>query len=113
MGMVLWGKLSWHPAAAAWREVAPTAPTPECIEVLHRENGTATYRLVGAGPGGTPIIAPRSGVTPARGGRTIFEKKLSRLPVRAARYFGLWAGAPGFAWVFLAVSGGGRPGCCG
>ena len=46
MGMVLWGKLSWHPAAAAWREVAPTAPTPECIEVLHRENGTATYRLV-------------------------------------------------------------------
>ena len=109
MGMVLWGKLSWHPAAAAWREVAPTAPTPECIEVLHRENGTATYRLVGAGPGGAPIIARRSGMTRARVVRTIYEKMLSRLPIRASRYYGFRAEGPGFAWVFLEEGGGGRP----
>src|SRR3989442_7022260 len=98
MGMVLWGKLSWHPAAAAWREVAPTAPTPECIEVLHRENGTATYRLVGAGPGGAPIIARPSGVTRARVVRKIYQKKLSRLPIRASRYYRFRTGRPGFSW---------------
>ena len=63
MGMVLWGNLSWHPAAAAWREVAPTAPTPECIEVLHRENGTATYRLVGAGPPASILWTDDLGIT--------------------------------------------------
>jgi hypothetical protein len=109
MGTVLWGNLSWHPAAAAWREVAPTAPTPECIEVLRRENGTATYRLVGAGPGGTPIIARRSGMTSARVVRTIYEKMLSRLPIRASRYYAFRADGAGFAWVFLEEGGGGRP----
>ena len=109
MGMVLWGNLSWHPAAAAWREVAPTAPTPECIEVLHRENGTATYRLVGAGPGGTPIIARRSGRAKALVLRTLYEKMLSRLPIAAPRYCAFRADGPAFAWVFLDEGGGDRP----
>ncbi len=109
MGMVLWGNLSWHPAAAAWRQVAPTAPTPDCIEVLRRENGTATYRLVGAGPGGTPIIARRARTAKALILRTLYSKMLSRLPIAAARYCAFRAESPGFAWVFLEECGGGRP----
>ncbi len=109
MRMVLWGNLSWHPAVDAWRQVAPAAPAPEYIEVLHRENGTATYRLVGAGPGGTPIIARRSRITKALILRTLYSKMLSRLPIAAPRYCAFRAEPPGFAWVFLQEFGGGRP----
>jgi len=109
MRMVLWGNLSWHPAAAAWREVAPTAPTPDCIEVLRRENGTGTYRLVGAGPGGTPIIARRSGIAKALILRTLYSKMLSRLPIAAPRYCAFRAESLRCAWLFLEERGGGRP----
>jgi len=109
MSMVLWGNLSWHPAAEAWRQVAPTAPAPESIEVLHRENGTGTYRLVGVGPRGTPIIARRSGMTKAVILRTLYSKILSRLPISARRYCAFRAEPPGFAWVCLEECGGGRP----
>jgi hypothetical protein len=98
---VLWGNLAWHPAAAAWREVAPTAPTPHQIEVLRSENGSAVYRLVGAGPGGTPIIARRSGKTRALIVRTLYEKMLSRLPITLPRYRAFRAEGPKYAWVFL------------
>lgn len=101
MGMVLWGNLSWHPAAAAWRAVAPTAPTPDCIEELHRKNGSAVYRLVGVGPGGAPIIARRSGTAKALVVRTIYEKMLSHLPIAARRYCAFRAEGDGVAWVFL------------
>jgi hypothetical protein len=101
MAMVLWGNLAWHPAAAAWRAVTPTAPTPDCIEVLHADNGNAVYRLVGAGASGAPIIARRSGMTRALIVRTLYEKMLSRLPIAAPRYRAFRADGPGFAWVFL------------
>ncbi|HEV8265527.1 MAG TPA: hypothetical protein VGQ06_11290 [Gemmatimonadales bacterium] len=101
MGMVLWGNLAWHPAAAAWRAAAPTAPTPDCIEVLRADNGNGVYRLVGAGPSGAPIIARRSGMARALVVRTIYEKLLSRLPIAAPRYRAFQAEGPRYAWVFL------------
>jgi len=109
MGRVLWGNLSWHPAADAWRQVAPAAPTPESIEVLHHENGTAVYRLVGAGPGGTPIIARRSGIAKALILRTLYSKMLSRLLIAAPRYCAFRAESPRCAWLFLEERRGGRP----
>lgn len=110
MTMVLWGNLAWHPAAAAWREVAPDAPSPETIEVLHRKSGTGVYRLIGADPGGAPIIARRSGRVKAVVVRAIYEKLLSRLPIAASRYRAFRADGRGFAWVFLeeASKGSGR-----
>jgi hypothetical protein len=101
MSMVLWGNLGWHPAAAAWREVAPAAPLPEQIEVLRKKNGTAVYRLVGAGPGGAPILARRSGKATALLVRLIYEKMVSRLPITACRYYAFRPDGPGSAWVFL------------
>lgn len=108
MAMVLLGNLAWHPAAAAWREVAPTAPAPESIEVLHRQNGTAVYRLVGAGPGGAPIIARRSGMANALVVRAIYQQMLSRLPISARRYRAFRPDEAGYAWVFLEEGGGRR-----
>src|SRR5688572_27623870 len=101
MGMVLWGNLSWHPAAAAWREVAPTAPIPDRIEVLRQKKGAAVYRLVGAGPGGAPILARRSRLAKALVERTVYQRILSRLPITAPRYYAFRTASPGFAWVFL------------
>ena len=101
MGMILWGNLAWHPAAAAWRAVTPTAPTPDCIEVLRADHGNAVYRLVGAGPSGAPIIARRSGKARALIVRALYEKMLSRLPITAPRYCAFSAEDPEHAWVFL------------
>jgi hypothetical protein len=101
MAMILWGNLAWHPAAAAWRAVAPTAPVPDRIEVLRSKNGSAVYRLVGAGPSGAPIIARRSGMTRALILRTLYEKMLSRLPVTAPRYRAFCPDGTACAWLFL------------
>jgi hypothetical protein len=103
MGMQLWGNIAWHPAATAWREADPTAPSPESIEVLSDENGTAAYRLVGAGPNGAPIIARRSGRMQALLVRTLYERLLARLPLGAGtpRFCAFHAEPTGVAWVFL------------
>jgi hypothetical protein len=101
MGMVLWGNLAWHPAAAAWRAVVPTAPNPDSIEVLRSKNGSAVYRLVGAGQSGAPIIARRSGKARALVVRTIYQKLLSRLPIRTPQYRAFRAEGQRHAWVFL------------
>ena len=104
MGMVIMGNLAWHPAAVAWRAVAPTAPSPEAIELLRRRNGTAVYRLVGAGPTGAPIIARLS--TLARGllTRAVYQRILPRLPFRAPRYQAFKAESTRVAWLFLEES---------
>lgn len=99
--MRLWGKLTWHPAATAWRAVAPAAPPPDAIEVLRRENGTGVYRLLGASSNGAPIIARRAGWARALVVRAIYEKVLPHLPIAAARYRGFRADGPRHAWVFL------------
>jgi hypothetical protein len=98
---VLWGKLAWHPAVMAWREVAHDAPDPERIEVLRRGPNSATYRLVGAGPGGAPILARRSRAAKAWIERTVYQRILPHLPVAAPRYWGFKAESPQFAWLFL------------
>ena len=103
--------LAGHPAVAAWGELSgrPIAIDPTHIEVLRQGRKSATYRLVGAGPGGTPIIARRARTAKALILRTLYSKMLSRLPIAAARYCAFRAESPGFAWVFLEECGGGRP----
>ena len=105
---VLWGKLSWHPAAAAWQHVAPSAPTPECIEVLRQENGSGAYRLVGVGPEGEPVLAKCSRRCTAWVERTIYERILSRLGLTGRRYYAFPPKEPGYAWVFRQEGGRGN-----
>jgi len=105
---ILWGNLSWHPAAVAWQQVAPWAPTPECIEVLRQKNGTGAYRLVGAGPEGAPVLARRAPTWRVQVERTVHERILSRLGVTARRYYAFSPEEPRFAWVFLQENGRGN-----
>ena len=99
--MSLWGDCAWHPAVAAWRELAPDAPDPESIEVLRRGQKSATYRLVGAGPGGAPIIAQHARMAKASIERTVYEQILPHLPVTAPRCYGFREESPQLAWLFL------------
>src|SRR2546427_6031224 len=62
---VLWGKLAWHPAAAAWSAFAAGAAEPERIEVLRNGKKAGTYRLPRAGAARGAIIAPRPPPSPA------------------------------------------------
>jgi phosphotransferase family enzyme len=98
---VLWGKLAWHPAVAAWREIMPDAPDPEQIEVLWQRHKSTTYRLVGAGPDGGTIIAQRSQTVKAEIERAVYEQILPHLPIRTARYYGSRTESPEWAWLFL------------
>jgi ATP-binding cassette subfamily B protein len=52
-----------HPAAVAWRTLRPPRPAPDKVDVVkERRFGkrTAVYRLHGAGPDGSAIVAKRS-----------------------------------------------------
>src|SRR2546428_2883612 len=95
------GKLRCHPAVAAWRGLAQDPPDPEHIEVLRQGRKSATYRLVGAGPGGAPIIAQRSQMAKALIERTVYEQILPHVSVSSPRYYGFREESPEFAWLFL------------
>jgi len=98
---VLSGELAWHPAVAAWRQLAPDAPDPERIEVLRQGKKSATYRLVEPTPGSASIIAQRACMAKALIERTVYEEILPHLPVTSPRYYGFRAEDPHFAWLFL------------
>src|SRR2546426_2611833 len=102
---VLWGKLAWHPAAAAWSAFAAGAAEPERIEVLRNGKKAGTYRLVGAGPAGESIIAPRSPLPRAGIERAGYEQILPRLPLAAPPHYRAREGGRDFVWVFLADLG--------
>src|SRR3989449_6277676 len=95
------GKLRCRPAVAAWRGLAQDPPDPEHIEVLRQGKKSATYRLVGAGPDGAPVIAQRSQMPKALIERTVYEQILPHLPVTSPRYYGFQEDSPQFAWLFL------------
>src|SRR5437867_13045522 len=97
---VLWGKLAWHPAAAAWSAFAAGAAEPERIEVLRNGKKAGTYRLGGAGPAGESIIAQRPPFGRARIGSAVYERILPRLPVPGTHYHGPRQGGRRLGWVF-------------
>ena len=90
-----------HPAIAAWSETSGRAIDPEHIDVLRGGKKSATYRLVGAGPGGAPIIAQRSQMAKALIERTVYEQILPHVSVSSPRYYGFREESPEFAWLFL------------
>ena len=95
--------LAGHPAVAAWGELSgrPIAIDPTHIEVLRQGRKSATYRLVGAGPGGVPIIAQRSQIAKASIERTVYEQILPHVSVTSPRYYGFREESPDFAWLFF------------
>src|SRR3989442_554777 len=96
---VLWGKLAWHPAAAAWSAFAAGAAEPERIEVLRNGKKAGTYRLVGAGPAGGAVIAPRPPVGPAPLQRAGVQRILPRPARTAPHHYPSPEARRHFSWV--------------
>ncbi|HEV2669971.1 MAG TPA: phosphotransferase [Gemmatimonadales bacterium] len=97
---LIWGKLDWHPAVKAWAAFTAAANEPESLEVLRKGTKAATYRLVGAGPGGESIIVQRSPAARAVIERAVNEDILSRLALTAPRYYGCSEDGRDFVWLF-------------
>lgn len=100
---VLRDDLAAHPAVQAWGSMWAAQVTPERVEVLRRLASSAVYRLVGAGPARSGVIAKRSPAARASVELTVYEAVLPHLPVTAPRYYGSRPadGSDGHRWIFL------------
>src|SRR5258707_5529303 len=95
-----------HPAVRAWNQLRPGGPEPEAVETLHRRNKAAVYRLQGAGPEGSDVIAKRSFTASARIEHTVYQEILPRLPMPSLRCYGLIEDEdPEFNWLFMEDAG--------
>jgi hypothetical protein len=94
-----------HAAVIAWGQLSPEHAEPARIELLKGRKEKAkrsAYRLVGAGPGGSNVIAKRGRPHKALGERAVYCHVLPRLPLPRARYYGYVETADGHGcWLFL------------
>jgi Phosphotransferase enzyme family len=97
------------PSPSPWGRLPADLAEPTGVEVLKgkRENARKrAYRLAGAGPDGSDVIAKRGPTARALVERTIYEEVLPCLPLPALRYYGLVEEPDGpFAWLFLEDAG--------
>src|SRR6266566_8451643 len=74
-------KLSEHPAVLAWNRLRRLSVEPTEIVVLKKRIKSIVYRLAGAGPGGSAIIAKYCHRPIALHERIVYEELLCKLPV--------------------------------
>src|SRR5260370_28709409 len=101
--------LTEQPPVWEWSELRSVRVRPDAVEVLKDRKDSKVYRLDGAGPGGSNVIAKWCSQANALLERTIYEKVLSRLPFPTLRYYGLLEEEGSeFCWVFIEDAGGVR-----
>jgi Phosphotransferase enzyme family len=101
-----------HPAVKAWGRLRPEAALPRGAELLRGFRKKAwkrtIYRLEGAGPAGSAVVAKRCPTPQARVERTFYEEILPHLPAPSLRYYGfVEEPGAGLCWLFLEEAGGG------
>jgi hypothetical protein len=96
-----------HPAVRAWAKLRPGARRPTAVVRLQKRTKATVYRLEGAGPGGSDLIAKRSSPERVHRERAVYEEVLPLLPVRTVRYHGFVEGPDGEGcWLFVEDAGG-------
>ncbi len=95
-----------HPAVKAWRELRPQCVEPDRIEIIKQKTRSSVYRLSGAGPGNSAVIAKRSWKFIATVERTIYEEVLPHLSLTTPHYYGFVEEEETsvdrqFCWLFL------------
>ena|SRR5215831_3048931 len=108
---------SQRTAILAWRSLINGHAVPQVIEtlqefpkrsasILDRRPRPSIYRLVGAGPSGTNIIAKRCEAARATIERQIYETVLAYIPVDSPHCYGLAPDADErFRWLFFEDAG--------
>src|SRR5438093_1490151 len=90
-----------HPAVHAWRQLYPHDEL-RGITTLRIGRRRKVYRLQGAGPDGSAVIAKRSRKADALIERTVYEEILPRVTVPSLRYYGFLADSDAeHCWLFL------------
>jgi hypothetical protein len=97
-------------ALKAWGRLQPDRGGVGRIDLLKRKKAEpgkkSIYRLAGAGPGGSAVIAKRCRLAKARLEQTVYEEVLPRLPLPALRCHGLVEEPDSqLAWLFLEDAG--------
>jgi hypothetical protein len=100
-----------HAAVQAWGRLRPGAGVPRAVDILCGFRTKAwkrtVYRLDGAGPAGSAVIAKRCPAVRARVERTVYEEVLPHFPLPTLRYYGSVEGPENaFCWLFLEDAGG-------
>jgi Phosphotransferase enzyme family len=90
-----------HPAVRAWCQLHPHAAPAQITPLRTSRRKSAVYRLVGAGRGGSPVIAKRSRTAAAQIERTVYEGILPRLAVPSLRYEGFVPEPDDSCWLFM------------
>ena len=96
-----------HPAVRAWALLRATAPAgPMAVQTLQKRRKAVVYRLVGAGPDRSDVIAKRSSSERIGRESLVYEHVLPALPVPVAPYYGtLTEAGTDAAWLFVAHAG--------
>jgi len=98
-----------EPAVRAWSLLGGQPPAPASVQILKDRNASHVYRLTGAAPDGSNVIAKRCPTDGAVRERAIYQEVLWRLPVPSLRYYGLVEEQDtDFCWAFLEDAGGVR-----
>jgi hypothetical protein len=96
-----------HPAVRAWHALGPRGIAPAAIETLKHTRKSAVFRLWGAGPDGSAVIAKRCRRATGAVERTLYEEVLPRLPVPTLRFYGGRDDSDAeCCWLFLEDAGG-------
>lgn len=93
--------LSEHPASLAWSQRGQGGSDPSEIFILSKRIKSTIYRLVGAAPGHSSVVAKYCQRQTARHEHIIYEEILPKLPVTAPRFYGFLAGETDYDWLFL------------
>jgi ATP-binding cassette subfamily B protein len=103
------GRLSDHPAVKAWIMLAGKKPLQVRLLKGGKRRKRGTYRLEGAGPNDSAVIAKLCRRKTAEVETAVYEKLLPLLPTPSVRFYGaVQDGDREHCWLFLEDAGGGR-----
>jgi len=95
-----------HPALCAWQRLDPNAAWPDRIDLLKERRTSRVYRLVGAGPGRSSLIAKRNRLAKLVQETRIYRELLPEAGIPTLACHGLVAEADGdLGWMFLEDAG--------
>jgi hypothetical protein len=100
------GRLEEHPAIESWRVLQPGRIELQGIEILKEREKSGVYRIVGAGPGGSAVIAKQCWYKSALIERTIYEAVLPYLPLPCLHFYGFVQSDDDWGWLFVEDAGG-------
>lgn len=97
-----------HPAVRAWLELGRGHHRPVAVGLRKERKKSAVYRLLGAGPRGSTVVAKYCDGETGEVERLVYEEILPRLDVGALRCYGSLERPEGGRWLFLEDAGEGR-----